>query len=95
MYGLQEEKAWKIGSLLWSEHRRGGKGYPEMRLERQAGSRSFKALSARLRNLHSILKTVGAIDGFYVAESYKIYYVFIRSLLLLYGERFEGDKNRI
>lgn len=61
MYGLLEEKAWEIGSLLWSEHRRGGKEYPEMRLERQAGSRSFRALSARLRHLNFIVKTVEAI----------------------------------
>lgn len=64
MYELLEEKAWEIGSLLWSEHRRGGIEYPEMRLERQAESRSFRALSARLRNLNFILKTVEAIDIF-------------------------------
>lgn len=64
MYGLLEEKAWEIGSFLWSEPRRGGKEYPEMRLERHAGSRSFMALSARLRLLNFIVKTVEAIDIF-------------------------------
>lgn len=64
MYGLLEEKAWEIGSLLCSEHRRQGKEYPKMRLERQAGSRSFRALSARLRHLNFIVKTVEASDIF-------------------------------